>query len=67
MQKPGTVTASDEIVSRVALQARRLGDSRAARELGVGREALARVIAGLPVRAGTLAMIRERLGATTAA
>jgi hypothetical protein len=36
-----------------------LGSTRAARELGISRETLARIVAGLAVREGTLALLRE--------
>lgn len=39
----------------------RVGLVRAARVLGVGREALARLLAGQPVRAGTLALVEQNL------
>lgn len=38
-----------------------LGSTGAARELGISRESLARIVAGLGVRAGTIALVKERL------
>ena len=38
-----------------------LGTLPAAARLGVNRESLLRLLAGLPVRAGTLALIRQNL------
>jgi hypothetical protein len=40
--------------------ARHLGARRTADEIGVSRESLLGVIADMPVRPGTLALIRER-------
>ena len=40
----------------------RLGTIRAADELGVGHATLARIVGALPVRSGTRALLRERLG-----
>ena len=36
-------------------------EARAATELGVSRQTLARIIAGLPVQPGTAALVRERM------
>ena len=47
--------------ARVERLARDRGVPTAARELGLSRTAVLGVIAGLPVRSGTLAQIRERL------
>lgn len=38
-----------------------VGTAKAAKTLGLGRETLARVVAGLVVRRGTLSLLRERL------
>jgi len=40
-----------------------LGEARTAAKLGVGRATVARVVADLPLRAGTRALLREALGA----
>lgn len=39
-----------------------LGEAKAAAELKIGRPTLARVVAALPLKAGTLALLREGLG-----
>jgi ABC-type thiamin/hydroxymethylpyrimidine transport system permease subunit len=47
----------------VSALAHALGERAAMNRLALGRLTLARLIAGLPVRAGTLALVRERLAA----
>lgn len=47
-----------DIVATVRDAVHRRGISAVARELGVDRSALTRVLAGLPVRRGTAALIR---------
>jgi hypothetical protein len=49
---PGPVVAARIRISSVAA---------VARELRLARETVARIAAGLPVRAGTLSLVRERL------
>ena len=49
-----------ELQQLVTRTAQRVGTKRTAAALGISREALLGVISGLPVRAGTLALIRER-------
>lgn len=51
---------------RVERLARRLGPAAAAKALGISRESLLGVIAEMHVRAGTLALIRERIDAAEA-
>jgi len=53
-------TAEAALRGRVEGAARRAGVARTAAALGVSRESLLGVVAGMPVRAGTLALIRER-------
>jgi hypothetical protein len=48
---------------RVERLARRLGTVAAAKALGISRESILGVIAEMNVRAGTLALIRERIDA----
>jgi hypothetical protein len=36
--------------------------AEAARRLGVSRESVTRIVAGMTVRAGTLALVRSKLG-----
>ncbi len=67
---PHATSASDpggELQTAVADLLARVGIQRTARTLGVSREALARVAAGVTVRPGTLALIRQRLSETKAA
>lgn len=49
--------------ARVERMARDRGVPTVARELGLSRTAVLGVIAGVPVRNGTLAQIRERIAA----
>jgi hypothetical protein len=44
----------------------RCGGSRAAKRLGISRDALMALAGGLPVQAGTIALARERLAALPA-
>lgn len=48
----------DDARGRVAALVGELGERLAAERLGVGRATLTRLVAGLPVRAGTLALVR---------
>jgi hypothetical protein len=61
MATTGTVLPGPEVIQRVAAEVGRVGTARASKVLGLGRESVARIVAGLPVRAGTLALLRERL------
>lgn len=56
------MTPTTSLLGTVAALVARVGFVNAARTLGIGREALARVLAGQPVRAGTLALIERNLG-----
>ena len=49
------------IRAEVARRVRRTSVTAVARALGMPREAVARLAGGLPVRAGTLALARDRL------
>lgn len=53
------VPANGEMRDRVRSIVAQLGDKRAAREIGIGRATLSRVLAELPVSAGTFALMRE--------
>ena len=59
MSQRETVCSDLAIAEFVATEVKRVGLVRAAANLHVGREALTRILAGLPVRAGTLALLRE--------
>jgi hypothetical protein len=61
--QPGTLIASSEFAARINLLCVKRGVERAAADLGIAREAIVRIVARLPVRAGTLALARERLAA----
>ncbi len=50
-----------ELVAHVAALIAKLGVMRAARDLGIGRESLARLAGGLHVRAGTIALAERSL------
>jgi hypothetical protein len=62
MKRPGTQCANPVLVQLVTAEVARIGATRASKTLGIGVEAILRIVAGLPVRAGTLALLRERLG-----
>lgn len=55
--------ASVETRNAISDLLERMGSQPAADCLGVSRETLFRLIAGVPVRAGTHALLRERLAA----
>lgn len=59
MQQANTIPKNDRTRIRALISAR--GESAVARDLGLSRQSLARAIAGLEVRRGTAALIRERL------
>jgi hypothetical protein len=52
---------TDAIRERAAQRIAEVGLATAADELGVGRESLLRLIAGVAIQRGTLALIREQL------
>lgn len=54
-------TAPLELRNQVTALVREAGEAATVRHLGISRLALARVVAGLPVRAGTIALVREAL------
>ena len=58
--------ASADIIEAVAALVRERGEPEAIRLLTLSRLTIARVLGGLRVRAGTLALVRERLAAVTA-
>jgi hypothetical protein len=59
---PPIVLLTDaEVLARLRAMVEQHGVSGAAKRLGVGREAVARVLAGVEVRAGSMALLRERL------
>jgi hypothetical protein len=58
------LTAAEERQLRVI--ARTMGERAACRELGIPRATFARLLAGLPVRRGTVALLRSRLNAPEA-
>ena len=59
-------TPPSELVSRVALIVDQEGLDRASKILGVAKEPIARLLAGLRVHRGTVAMLRETVGAIDA-
>ncbi len=61
MPQATSPTVSTTLSSRVRAIIERAGLAAAARELGVAREALARVAGGLRVRRGTIALIEQAL------
>ena len=59
----GFVVASSELRQEVSKLVRELGLPAASRKLKVCRQTLSTVMAGLPVRRGTLSALREALSA----
>ena len=57
----GTHTASPQIQQRLLVMLKTEGDSALSKRLGVSRQALARVAAGLAVRRGTLHLVEAAL------
>lgn len=60
--KGKTVPAPRDLIVAVADLIHRDGIEKAAAYLGLARETVARVAAGVPVHPGTLALVREKLG-----
>lgn len=56
------IVAPENVQTRVRSLVDRVGVGKAADELGVGREATARIAAGLGVRRGTLSLVEQSLG-----
>jgi hypothetical protein len=59
----GSRPACSDHLQRVRRMVEELGEARTAEQLGVGRATVARVVANLPLRAGTRSLLREALGA----
>jgi hypothetical protein len=55
--------ATSESLAVIAARVRATSVAAVARDLGMSRESIARVAAGLPVREGTIALLRDRLAA----
>lgn len=64
---PPVPPLTDDERAALMLEVRRAGEPSAIRRLGVPRQTLARAIAGLSLRAGTILVIREALARTTKA
>ena len=60
-------SAPPDIIDAVAALVRERGEPGAVQLLAISRLTLARVLGGLGVRAGTLALVRERLAAVKGA
>jgi len=65
MQKPKRETSDPQLSARVQRDALKCGPTALARKLGVSRDSVLAVAAGLAVRAGTLALFRQRLAETS--
>lgn len=61
------VSLSGPDTARIRLLLRSQGESTTAARLGIARQTLGRLLAGLPVQRGTLALVRERLTANDSA
>jgi hypothetical protein len=61
MGKRTGVVAPAEVQHAVIRMVRDLAVDGAARELGIGREQVLRIVGRFGVRAGTIAIVRERL------
>jgi hypothetical protein len=57
------VPVPEELRAQVAALVQAIGEGAALERLGVSRTTLPRLAAGFTVRAGTLALVRERLAA----
>lgn len=55
------VTAPEELRAKVADLVTRFGPTRAGHRLGMHREQVVALVAGVPVLQGTIALARERL------
>lgn len=55
------ITAPADLLSKVRSLVEERGVNQAAETLGIGRESTARIAAGLGVRRGTLAIVRDKL------
>lgn len=55
---------SRELVARIQKLVELVGMVRASRDLGIGREALARLAGGLRVRAGTISLAEQAIAAS---
>jgi hypothetical protein len=53
--------ADEDLRAKVTKYVNAVGVQDAAAQLGVSREALSRVAAGFEVRAGTIALVREKM------
>lgn len=62
--EPGTRPASDEVRARVAALVEEVGEGAAAKRLGIAHATVSRILAARPLRPGTLALLREALGAS---
>lgn len=60
-QTPPSPPAPVDVQKRVSELVGRIGIVKAAHALGIGREAVTRIVAGLGVRAGTVAQVEQTL------
>lgn len=58
---PPSDSAPPDVQKHVAARVAEIGVVEAAKELGIGREAVTRIVGGLGVRAGTIASVRAAL------
>lgn len=63
-KKPSGFRPQESDVERVVALVEELGEVAAAQKLGLSRPTIARIMARLPVFNTTMALVRERLGAT---
>ena len=56
--------ASDDLVRRLRAQCSEEGEPVVAKRMGVGRHSLVRVLAMLPVRMGTIALVERGMAAS---
>lgn len=61
------VVPPEDLRAQIGAIVQRLGERAAMTKLGYSRIVFARLLAGLPVRAGTIVLLRERLAAMEAA
>lgn len=66
-RRPGTIRLPEHLRAPLRTLALNLGEIRAAEAVGIGRSTLLRVVAGLPVRRGTAALVAQRLAALNGA